>query len=63
MKLPHYISRKSWPIGSRVVVATGEHRGKHGTVKLFATKHNYLVLLDGENRPRQFHKGALDPEK
>ncbi|AZU97213.1 hypothetical protein SEA_GILSON_159 [Streptomyces phage Gilson] len=46
-----------------MVVAVGQYKGKHGTVKLFATKHNYLVLLDGEERPRQFHKGALDPEK
>lgn len=62
MRLPHYISRKSWPLGSRVVVAVGEHKGKHGTVKMYAAKHQYLVLLDGEDRPRQFNKGALDPE-
>ena len=31
-------------------------------VTMPATKHNYLVLLDNEEIPRQFHKGALDPE-
>lgn len=62
MRLPHWVSRKSWPLGSRVIVATGEHKGKHGKVTMYATKHNYLVLLDGEKRARQFHKGALDPE-
>jgi ribosomal protein L24 len=62
MKLPHYISRKSWHQGDRVVVAVGQFKGKHGTVTLRAEKNNYLVLLDGEKRPRQFLKGALDPE-
>ncbi len=62
MKLPNWASRKSWSRGDRVVVAVGQHKGKHGKVTMYATKHNYLVLLDGESRPRQFHKGALDPE-
>jgi hypothetical protein len=62
MKLPHYISRRSWSQGDRVVVAVGKHKGKHGTVTMYATKHHYLVRLDGEDRPREFHKGALDPE-
>lgn len=62
MKLPHYINRRSWGMGDRVVVAVGQHKGKHGTVTMYAAKHEYLVLLDGEKRPRQFNKGALDPE-
>jgi ribosomal protein L24 len=62
MKLPHYISRKYWNQGDRVVVAVGQYKGKHGTVILRAEAGNYLVLLDGEKRPRKFLKGALDPE-
>ncbi|QIQ63017.1 hypothetical protein SEA_MOAB_154 [Streptomyces phage Moab] len=62
MKLPHYISRLSWNQGDRVIVAVGQFKGKHGTVTLRAEKGNYLVLLDGEKRPRKFLKGALDPE-
>lgn len=62
MRLPHFLSRKTWSRGHRVVVATGQHKGKHGKVQMYAEKHEYLVLLDGESRARKFHKGALDPE-
>jgi len=62
VRLPNYVSRKSWHQGDRVVVAVGEFKGKHGTVTLRADKGKYLVILDGEERARKFLKGALDPE-
>ncbi|WPH58305.1 hypothetical protein SEA_ALONE_48 [Streptomyces phage Alone3] len=61
MRLPNYISRKSWKPNDRVKVAVGEHKGKLGTVQIRAEAGNYLVLLDGETRARKFLKGALDP--
>lgn len=63
MKLPHYLSRLSWHQGDRVVVAIGEFKGRRGTVTLRAEKGSYLVLLDGEDLPRKFLKGALDAKK
>jgi ribosomal protein L24 len=62
MRLPNYISRHSWKQGDRVVVATGQFKGKHGRVSMRAERGQYLVLLDGEDRARKFLKGNLDPE-
>lgn len=63
MKIPHQLHRKSWRPKDRVVVATGEFKGKHGSITGRADKHQYLVLLDGEKLPRPFHKGNLDKEQ
>lgn len=62
VRLPNWASRVSWKSGDRVVVAVGEHKGKHGTVYLHAGQGKYLVILDKESRARKFLKGALDPE-
>jgi ribosomal protein L24 len=62
MRIPNWLTKKSWRQGDRVVVATGKHRGKHGRVTLRAEKGNYLVLFDGDDRPTQVSKGVLDAE-
>lgn len=62
VRWPNWASRSSWKSNDRVVVAVGEHQGKHGRVYLHAGQGQYLVILDGESRARKFLKGALDPE-
>lgn len=61
MQLPHWISRKSWRQGDRVIVAYGPFKGKKGTVYLRAEPGSYLVELDS-GTTEKFKKGALDPE-
>jgi len=61
MRLPNWLSKKTWKPDDRVKVSVGEHKGKLGTVQIPAEKGKYLVLLDGEKRARKFHKGVLDP--
>jgi hypothetical protein len=61
MQLPHWISRKSWRQGDRVVVAYGTWKGTHGSVYIRAEPGSYLVELDN-GRTEKFKKGALDPE-
>lgn len=54
--------RRAWQRGDRVVVAIGADKGKHGTVRAYASQNNWLVELDNEQPPKQFKGGGLDPE-
>lgn len=53
---------RAWKRGQRVVVAIGEDKGRHGTVRAYASNNNWLVELDGEYPPKEFQGGGLDPE-
>jgi ribosomal protein L24 len=53
--------KRGWKSGDRVIVAIGKHKGKIGTITMYASNREWLVLLDGEDTPRKFVTGALDP--
>jgi len=63
MRVPNWLSRKSWKPGDRVVVATGRHGGKRGKVTARTTAGNYLVLFDGDKKATEISKGVLDRDR
>lgn len=61
MRIP--FPKRHWHGGDRIVIAVGEHKGKHGVVIMYATQNEYIVRFDGENRNTTVANGALEHER